>query len=138
MSQRITIDPVTRIEGHLRIDCEIEDGKVVKAWSSGTMWRGMEEILQGNDPRDAWMIVQRICGVCTTIHALALGADGGKCAGHGDPGQCPVYPQYHCRRPQHSRPYCAFLPALGAGPGWTSLGAEGRPAEGCRFAQWPV
>ncbi|WP_260970708.1 hypothetical protein [Yersinia enterocolitica] len=51
MSQRITIDPVTRIEGHLRIDCEIEDGKVIKAWSSGTMWRGMEEILQGNDPR---------------------------------------------------------------------------------------
>lgn len=71
MSQRITIDPVTRIEGHLRIDCEIEAGKVVKAWSSGTMWRGMEEIVQGNDPRDAWMIVQRICGVCTTIHALA-------------------------------------------------------------------
>ncbi|KML68573.1 hydrogenase 2 large subunit [Pectobacterium peruviense] len=71
MSQRITIDPVTRIEGHLRIDCEIEDGKVVKAWSSGTMWRGMEEIVKGNDPRDAWMIVQRICGVCTTIHALA-------------------------------------------------------------------
>lgn len=71
MSQRITIDPVTRIEGHLRIDCEIEQGKVVKAWSSGTMWRGMEEILKGNDPRDAWMIVQRICGVCTTIHAIA-------------------------------------------------------------------
>lgn len=71
MSQRITIDPVTRIEGHLRIDCEIENGLVTKAWSSGTMWRGMEEIVQGNDPRDAWMIVQRICGVCTTIHALA-------------------------------------------------------------------
>lgn len=71
MSQRITIDPVTRIEGHLRIDCEIEEGKVVKAWSSGTMWRGMEEIVKGNDPRDAWMIVQRICGVCTTIHAIA-------------------------------------------------------------------
>ncbi|PVZ87833.1 hydrogenase 2 large subunit [Serratia sp. S1B] len=71
MSQRITIDPVTRIEGHLRIDCEIENGLVTKAWSSGTMWRGMEKIVQGNDPRDAWMIVQRICGVCTTIHALA-------------------------------------------------------------------
>ncbi|WP_213989402.1 hydrogenase 2 large subunit [Sodalis sp. dw_96] len=71
MSQRITIDPVTRIEGHLRIDCEIEQGKVVKAWSSGTMWRGMEQILQGKDPRDAWIIVQRICGVCTTIHAIA-------------------------------------------------------------------
>ncbi|WP_230432388.1 hydrogenase 2 large subunit [Plesiomonas shigelloides] len=70
MSQRITIDPVTRIEGHLRIDCEIANGKVVKAWSSGTMWRGMEEIVQGRDPRDAWMIMQRICGVCTNIHAI--------------------------------------------------------------------
>lgn len=71
MSQRITIDPITRIEGHLRIDCEIEGGVVTKAWSSGTMWRGMEEIVKGNDPRDAWMIVQRICGVCTSVHAIA-------------------------------------------------------------------
>ena len=71
MSQRITIDPITRIEGHLRIDCEIEHGKVTKAWSSGTMWRGMEEIVKGQDPRDAWIIVQRICGVCTTVHAIA-------------------------------------------------------------------
>ncbi|MDB1122372.1 hydrogenase 2 large subunit [Vibrio algarum] len=71
MSQRITIDPVTRIEGHLRIDCEIEDGKVTNAWSSGTMWRGMEEILKGQDPRDAWVFTQRICGVCTTVHAIA-------------------------------------------------------------------
>lgn len=63
MSQRITIDPVTRIEGHLRIDCEIENGVVSKAWASGTMWRGMEEIVKNRDPRDAWMIVQRICGV---------------------------------------------------------------------------
>ena len=58
MSQRITIDPVTRIEGHLRIDCEIENGVVSKAWASGTMWRGMEEIVKNRDPRDAWMIVQ--------------------------------------------------------------------------------
>lgn len=71
MSQRITIDPVTRIEGHLRIDCEIENGVVTKAWSSGTMWRGMEEIVKSSDPRDAWIILQRICGVCTTIHAIA-------------------------------------------------------------------
>ncbi|VDY33016.1 Hydrogenase-2 large chain precursor [Morganella morganii] len=71
MSQRITIDPVTRIEGHLRIDCEIGDGVVTKAWASGTMWRGMEKIVKGKDPRDAWMILQRICGVCTTTHALA-------------------------------------------------------------------
>ncbi len=71
MSQRITIDPVTRIEGHLRIDCEIENGVVSRAWASGTMWRGMEEIVKGRNPRDAWMIVQRICGVCTTTHAIA-------------------------------------------------------------------
>ncbi len=72
MSQRITIDPVTRIEGHLRIDSEIENGVVSKAWASGTMWRGMEEIVKNRDPRDAWMIVQRICGVCTTTKPLEV------------------------------------------------------------------
>ena len=71
MAQRITIDPITRIEGHLRIDAEIENGQVSKAWSSGQMWRGIETILQGRDPRDAWLFTQRICGVCTTVHALA-------------------------------------------------------------------
>ena len=68
---RITIDPITRIEGHLRIDCEVDGGKVTKAWSSGQMWRGIELILKDRDPRDAWMFVQRICGVCTTVHAIA-------------------------------------------------------------------
>ncbi len=68
---RITIDPITRIEGHLRIDCDVEGGKVNKAWSSGTMWRGIENILQGRDPREAWIFAQRICGVCTTVHAMA-------------------------------------------------------------------
>ncbi len=71
MSKRITIDPITRIEGHLRVDAEINDGKVTKAWSSGQMWRGVELILLGRDPRDAWAITQRICGVCTTVHAVA-------------------------------------------------------------------
>jgi len=70
MAQRITIDPITRIEGHLRIDVDINDGKVNKAWSSGQMWRGVELILLGRDPRDAWTITQRICGVCTTVHAI--------------------------------------------------------------------
>jgi hydrogenase large subunit len=69
--KRITIDPVTRIEGHLRVDCEVEGGRVQKAWSSGTMWRGIELILNGRDPRDAWIFTQRICGVCTTVHAIA-------------------------------------------------------------------
>ncbi len=71
MSKRITIDPITRIEGHLRIDCEVDGGKVNKAWASGQMWRGVEQILIGRDPRDAWAITQRICGVCTTVHAMA-------------------------------------------------------------------
>lgn len=71
MSTRITVDPVTRIEGHLRIDVDVDGGKVRKAWSSGQMWRGVELILQGRDPRDAWTITQRICGVCTTVHAIA-------------------------------------------------------------------
>ncbi len=71
MARRITIDPITRIEGHLRIDCEVDGGHVTKAWSSGQMWRGVELILLGRDPRDAWAITQRICGVCTTVHAIA-------------------------------------------------------------------
>jgi Ni,Fe-hydrogenase I large subunit len=68
---RIVIDPVTRIEGHLRIEAAVENGKVVDAWSSGQMFRGIEIILKGRDPRDAWLFCQRICGVCTTCHALA-------------------------------------------------------------------
>ena len=71
MAQRIVVDPVTRIEGHLRIDAEVDNGFISKAWSSGQMWRGIELILQGRDPRDAWLFTQRICGVCTTVHALA-------------------------------------------------------------------
>jgi hydrogenase large subunit len=68
---RIAIDPVTRIEGHLRIEVEVENGRVTDAWSSGTMFRGIELILRDRDPRDAWVFAQRICGVCTTVHALA-------------------------------------------------------------------
>ena len=70
MAKRIVVDPMTRIEGHLRVDCEVDNGKVVKAWSSGQMWRGIELILEGRDPRDAWIFTQRICGVCTTVHAI--------------------------------------------------------------------
>ena len=71
MSKRIVVDPITRIEGHLRIDVEVDGGSVTKAWSSGQMWRGIENILQGRDPRDAWLFTQRFCGVCTTVHAIA-------------------------------------------------------------------
>ena len=68
---KIAIDPVTRIEGHLRIEVEVQGGVVTDAWSSGTMFRGIELILKNRDPRDAWVFAQRICGVCTTVHALA-------------------------------------------------------------------
>ena len=71
MARMITVDPITRIEGHLRIDVEVDRGKVQNSWSSGQMWRGIEKILEGRDPRDAWIFTQRICGVCTTVHAIA-------------------------------------------------------------------
>lgn len=68
---RVVVDPVTRIEGHLRIEAEVDGGAVKDAWSSSTMFRGIEIILKGRDPRDAWAFTQRICGVCTTVHAIA-------------------------------------------------------------------
>ena len=71
MAKRITIDPITRIEGHLRIDVEVDNNAVSNAWASCTMWRGIENILKGRDPRDAWLFTQRFCGVCTTVHAMA-------------------------------------------------------------------
>ena len=71
MGKRIIVDPITRIEGHLRIEVEVEGGKVVDAWSSGQMFRGIEMILKGRDPRDAHHFVQRSCGVCTYVHAIA-------------------------------------------------------------------
>ena len=71
MGQRIVVDPITRIEGHLRIEVEVEGGKVKNAWSSGTMFRGIEIMLQGRDPRDAHHFVQRSCGVCTYVHAIS-------------------------------------------------------------------
>ena len=70
MAERVIIDPVTRIEGHLKIEVEVENGVVKDAWSSGTMYRGFEQLLIGKDPRDAMRITQRICGVCNTIHGM--------------------------------------------------------------------
>src|SRR5579862_1607401 len=68
---RLVVDPVTRIEGHLRIEAQLDGGKVSDAWSAGTMFRGIELILKDRDPREAWIWAQRICGVCTMVHALA-------------------------------------------------------------------
>ena len=70
MSERIVIDPITRIEGHLRVEAAIEGGKIKEAYSSGTMVRGRENIIRNRDPRDTWVFVGRVCGVCTSIHSL--------------------------------------------------------------------
>ena len=70
--RRVVVDPITRIEGHLRIEVNVDENNIIRnAVSTGTMWRGLEVILRGRDPRDAWAFVQRICGVCTGVHALA-------------------------------------------------------------------
>ncbi len=70
--KRIVVDPICRIEGHLRIEVNVDKQNVIRnAVSTGTMWRGLEVILKGRDPRDAWAFTERICGVCTGVHALA-------------------------------------------------------------------
>jgi hydrogenase large subunit len=71
MNERVVVDPITRIEGHLRIEAEMDGPNIAAAYSSGTMVRGIETILKGRDPRDAWAYAQRICGVCTLVHGLA-------------------------------------------------------------------
>lgn len=70
MIKKVVVDPLTRIEGHLRIEADIENGKIVDAFSTGTMVRGIEIIAQNRDPRDVWAYVGRVCGVCTSMHSL--------------------------------------------------------------------
>ena len=71
MNARVVVDPITRIEGHLRIEAQMDGDQIAEAYSSGTMVRGIEIILRGRDPRDAWAFAQRICGVCTLVHGIA-------------------------------------------------------------------
>ena len=71
MTERVVVDPITRIEGHLRIEAQMNGKQIESAYSSGTMVRGLELILRGRDPRDAWAFAQRICGVCTLVHGIA-------------------------------------------------------------------
>ena len=70
--KHVVVDPITRIEGHLRVEIQVDEasGKVTDAISSGTAWRGLELVMNDRDPRDAWAYIQRICGVCTSSHAL--------------------------------------------------------------------
>ncbi|MBV8275310.1 MAG: nickel-dependent hydrogenase large subunit, partial [Verrucomicrobia bacterium] len=70
-AKRIVIDPLTRIEGHLRIELQAGEGTIENAWACTTQFRGIEVVMKNRDPRDAWAFAQRICGVCTAVHALA-------------------------------------------------------------------
>ena len=70
-TQKVVVDPITRIEGHLRIEAQSDGGRVTNAWASATQFRGLELVLRDRDPRDAWAFAQRICGVCTVVHAVA-------------------------------------------------------------------
>jgi len=70
MANKIVVDPVTRIEGHLRIEAVVENGKIVDAYASSTMFRVLKKFAK-RDPRDAWYFTQRFCGVCTTVHSIA-------------------------------------------------------------------
>ena len=129
MANRITIDPITRIEGHLRIDCEVDGGKVTKAWASGQMWRGVEQILLGRDPRDAWAITQRICGVCTTVHAIVSVRAVENALKMEVPLNAQLHPQHDHLGARHPRPHRALLSPVGARLGGRGLGAQGRPGE---------
>ena len=71
MTERVVVDSITRIEGHLRTEAQMDGKRIDQAFSSGTTVRGIELILQGRDPRDAWAFTQRICGVCTLVHGIA-------------------------------------------------------------------
>jgi len=70
-TSRVVIDPITRIEGHLKIEVQVTDGIVTDAWNSGTLFRGIETILKNRSPEDAWLFTQRLCGVCTYVHGEA-------------------------------------------------------------------
>jgi [NiFe] hydrogenase large subunit/hydrogenase large subunit len=139
---RVIVDPVTRIEGHLRIEAEVDGGAVRDAWSSSTMFRGIEIILKGRDPRDAWAFTQRICGVCTTVHAIASIRAVENAIGSAPPPnarllrnliigaqavQDHVVHFYHL----HALDWVDIVSALSADPGKTSALAES-------ISDWPL
>ncbi len=133
MTERVVVDPITRIEGHLRIEAQMDGSKIGQAYSSGTMVRGIELILKGRDPRDAWAYAQRICGVCTLVHGIASVRAVEDALNYRDPGQRAVDPQSHDCVPVRTRPRHAFLPSACARLGRRGIGVECRP-EGDRRA----
>jgi hydrogenase large subunit len=142
MSKRISLDPITRIEGHLRVDVEVTNGVANDAWVSAQMWRGIETILRGREPQDAWALTQRICGVCTTVHAIASIRAVEQAVG----AHVPINAQYlrNIMIAQHAvQDHIVHFYQLSA-LDWVDAGAalKADPSLAARFAQnlsdWPV
>ncbi len=117
---RVVVDPITRIEGHLRIEAVVENGKITEAYSSGTMVRGFEKILKGRDPRDAWAFTERACGVCTTVHALGQRANRRGCTRDFRSAKRRNHPKPDVWYAIRARPCRAFLPPTCFGLGGCS------------------
>ncbi|UCF69468.1 MAG: nickel-dependent hydrogenase large subunit, partial [Acidobacteriota bacterium] len=141
MMARIVVDPITRIEGHLRIEATVENGAITDAYSAGTMVRGFEKILRGRDPRDAWAFTERACGVCTTVHALASVRTVEDALGVSVPANaelirnlmtCAQYVQDHVIHfyHLHALDWVDVVSALSADPGETSRIAQS-------ISNWP-
>ncbi len=131
MAQKIIIDPITRIEGHLRIEVELEGNTVKDAWSTITLWRGIETILKGRDPRDAGLMTQRFCGVCTYSHYEACDTGGGRRLWGQTAHERPYREKPHQCISLHNRSHHAFLSPARSGLGGRRFGpgADPRRAE---------
>ncbi len=128
--KRIVVDPITRIEGHLRIEVNVDKNNVIRnAVSTGTMWRGLEVILKGRDPRDAWAFTERICGVCTGVHALASVRTVEDALGIKIPKNANIDPQPDALDAVRAGPPRPLLPPARARLGRRRVGAQGRPEE---------
>ena len=112
MTKRIVVDPITRIEGHLRMEADIENGVITDAFSTGTMIRGIEIIVKDRDPRDVWAYVGRVCGVCTSIHSLC--SVSRRCATHRHSAECRAGEKPHAIGHNHTRSRYTLLSITGS------------------------
>ena len=125
--RRVVVDPVTRIEGHMRVEVNVDENNVIRnAVSTGTMWRGLEVILKGRDPRDAWAFTERICGVCTGTHALTSVRAVENALNIQIPENANTDPQHHAAHAVCARPSGPLLPSARARLGRCRLRPEGR------------
>ena len=127
---KIKIDPVTRIEGHLRIEAEVSGGSVTEAWASGTMFRGIEKIVEGKDAGEAWPRAQRVCGMCTTVHTIASVRAVEDAIGATPPPNAELVPNLIARSQLVHDHVIHFYDLPRAGLGRGNVGAESRSGQG--------